>query len=188
MKAWLAIGISCPGRCWSHHLWKCSRDVWIWHSGMWFRNDYCGAELMVLKVFSNLVDPVLHQNFHTISSNISLSAELRMWELSMELLLRDLALLWDPADLQAHWTLKWTWQCCFYANLLTLLPQIEGQAPRHTWSNMGHAMKPKSCFTSFIQHSHHRSSTCKKGCWGKTKWAHGNAMSQKLLYDYFLGC
>lgn len=106
-----------------------------------------------------------------------------------ELLLRDLALLWDPADLQAHWTLKWTWQCFgFYANLLTLLPQIEGQAPRHTWSNMGHAMKPKSCFTSFIQHSHHRSSTCKKGCWGKTKWAHGNAMSQKLLYDYFLGC
>lgn len=53
MTQWLNIGISCPGRWWSHHLWKCSRGIWTWYLG--FRGDYGGAGL-VLKVSSNLSD------------------------------------------------------------------------------------------------------------------------------------
>ena len=26
---------SCPGRWCSHHPWRCSRTVWMWHWGMW---------------------------------------------------------------------------------------------------------------------------------------------------------
>lgn len=83
LKGQLGIGISCPVRCCSHHPWKCLRGVWIWHLGMWFRDGYCGVELMILKVFCNLVDSVLHQNFHTMVSNILVSSEPRTWEVSM---------------------------------------------------------------------------------------------------------
>lgn len=25
-----------PGRWWCHHLWRCSRNIWTWHSVLWF--------------------------------------------------------------------------------------------------------------------------------------------------------
>lgn len=33
LKEWSGIGVSCPRRGWSHPLWKCSRDAWMWHLG-----------------------------------------------------------------------------------------------------------------------------------------------------------
>jgi len=31
---------SCPGRWWSHQPWRCSRNVWTWCWGTWFRENY----------------------------------------------------------------------------------------------------------------------------------------------------
>ena len=28
-------GTGCPGRWWSHHRWRCSRTLWMWHWGTW---------------------------------------------------------------------------------------------------------------------------------------------------------
>ena len=30
-KEWCCSGTGCPGRWWSHHPWRCSRAVWMWH-------------------------------------------------------------------------------------------------------------------------------------------------------------
>mgnify|MGYP001856499587 CR=1 FL=1 len=32
---WWGSGTGCPGRWWSHHPWRCSRTVWMWHWGTW---------------------------------------------------------------------------------------------------------------------------------------------------------
>jgi len=33
---WSGIGTGCPGKCWSHHPWRCSKNTLIWHSRTWF--------------------------------------------------------------------------------------------------------------------------------------------------------
>jgi len=30
------VGTGCPGKWWSHHPWRCSNNVWIWHFRTWF--------------------------------------------------------------------------------------------------------------------------------------------------------
>lgn len=57
-----SLGISWPGKWWSHCLWKHPRGVWMWDLGIWFRGDYGSAAFMggqmILKVSSNLSDSV----------------------------------------------------------------------------------------------------------------------------------
>jgi len=35
LKEWSDIGTGCPGQWWSPHPWKCSKNVWMWHSRTW---------------------------------------------------------------------------------------------------------------------------------------------------------
>jgi len=35
-KALKGIGTGCPGRWWSHHPWRGSKNVYVWHFGAWF--------------------------------------------------------------------------------------------------------------------------------------------------------
>ena len=34
-QEWWGSGTGCPGRWWSHHPWRCSRNVWMWRWGAW---------------------------------------------------------------------------------------------------------------------------------------------------------
>jgi len=36
LKEWSGIGIGCRGRWWSHHPWRCSNNVQMWHFRIWF--------------------------------------------------------------------------------------------------------------------------------------------------------
>jgi len=36
LKEWSGFGTGCPGRWWSHHPWRCSKNVYMWHFGTWF--------------------------------------------------------------------------------------------------------------------------------------------------------
>ena len=36
LKEWSGTGTGCPGRWWSHHPWRCSKNVQMWHLGTWF--------------------------------------------------------------------------------------------------------------------------------------------------------
>jgi len=46
LKEWSDIGTGCPGRWWSHHPWRCSKTVWMWHFRTWF-SRHGGVGLMV---------------------------------------------------------------------------------------------------------------------------------------------
>jgi len=35
LKEWCCSVTGCPGRWWSHHPWRSSRTVWMWHWGTW---------------------------------------------------------------------------------------------------------------------------------------------------------
>ena len=52
----------CPGRWWSHHSWRCSRAVWMWHWGMW-AVGVGGVgwwwDWVILEDFSNLNDSMI---------------------------------------------------------------------------------------------------------------------------------
>jgi len=56
------IGIGCPGKWWSHHAWRCSKNMWMWRFRTWFsRHGGVGitAGLDDLKVFFNLNDSMI---------------------------------------------------------------------------------------------------------------------------------
>ena len=36
LKEWSGTGRGCPGQWWSPHPWKGSKNVWMWHFGIWF--------------------------------------------------------------------------------------------------------------------------------------------------------
>jgi len=36
LKEWSGTGTGCPGRWWGPHPWRCSKNVWMWHFGIWF--------------------------------------------------------------------------------------------------------------------------------------------------------
>ena len=46
LKEWSGIGTGCPGKWWSHHPWRGSKTVWMWHFKTWF-NRYGGDGLTV---------------------------------------------------------------------------------------------------------------------------------------------
>lgn len=57
LREWLSIEESCSGRWWNHHFWKSSRDIWMYHLGIWCRGD---LGLMVdWMACSNLDDSVI---------------------------------------------------------------------------------------------------------------------------------
>jgi len=35
-EVWSGTGMGFPGRCWSHHPWRCSRNISILHCRIWF--------------------------------------------------------------------------------------------------------------------------------------------------------
>lgn len=41
------MGTGCTGKWQSHHRWKCSKDMWIWHLRTWFSGEKGGAGLRV---------------------------------------------------------------------------------------------------------------------------------------------
>lgn len=57
---WSGIGICCSGRWWNHHLWKCSRSMWLWPLRLWFRDNYVMLGWWLEKtLFFNLYDLLL---------------------------------------------------------------------------------------------------------------------------------
>jgi len=46
LKEWSDIGPGCPGKWWSHHPWRCSKNVYMWYFGIWF-SRHGGVGLMV---------------------------------------------------------------------------------------------------------------------------------------------
>jgi len=36
LKELWSTGTGCPGKCWSHHLWSCSKNLYIYHFRTWF--------------------------------------------------------------------------------------------------------------------------------------------------------
>jgi len=36
LKEWSSIGPGCPGNWWTHHPWRCSKNLQTWHFGTWF--------------------------------------------------------------------------------------------------------------------------------------------------------
>ena len=50
LKEWSGIGMGCPGRWWSHHPWKRSRNMEAWHLGTWESEhsvDGLGLDLVI---------------------------------------------------------------------------------------------------------------------------------------------
>jgi len=43
---WSDIGIGCPVKWWSHHPWRCSKHVQMWHFGIYFTR-HGGVGVMV---------------------------------------------------------------------------------------------------------------------------------------------
>ena len=43
---WSSMGTDCPGKWWSHHPWRCSKNVYMWYFGIWF-SRHGGVGLMV---------------------------------------------------------------------------------------------------------------------------------------------
>lgn len=62
VQEWSGIGVSCPGRQWSHCLWKCSRDAcstWGYSSGVIMVVLDWLLDWMIFKVSSNRNVPVI---------------------------------------------------------------------------------------------------------------------------------
>jgi len=59
LKEWSDIGIGCPGRWLSPHPWRCLKNVWIWHFGIWFTR-HGGVRWMVgLDELRGLFQPMI---------------------------------------------------------------------------------------------------------------------------------
>jgi len=61
-KEWWGTGTCCPGRWWSHHPWRYSRSMEIWHWGTWLvgmMGMSWWLDWMILEVFSNRNESVI---------------------------------------------------------------------------------------------------------------------------------
>jgi len=58
LKEFWSIGTGCPGKWWSPHPWRCSKNMQVWHFGTWF-GRLGVAGLMISEVFSNLNDSII---------------------------------------------------------------------------------------------------------------------------------
>lgn len=47
-KGWPGIGRGCPEKWCNHHLWKCSKNMWLQHLGAWFSGEHSGVRLTVV--------------------------------------------------------------------------------------------------------------------------------------------
>lgn len=73
LEEWLSIGTGCPGRCWSHHLWKHSKNDWMWHLVLWLSWWWCSVRgwTLILEVLSYLNDSmILSGGFHHTSISL----------------------------------------------------------------------------------------------------------------------
>jgi len=43
LREWSGTGPGCPGQWWSHHPWRGSKTVWMWHLGTWFSRPVWGC-------------------------------------------------------------------------------------------------------------------------------------------------
>ena len=52
-------GTGCPGRWWSHHPWRCSRNTEMWHWETWAVGVGWCLDLVILEISSNLYDSMI---------------------------------------------------------------------------------------------------------------------------------
>lgn len=79
-REWLNIGTSCPGKCWNHCPWNCSRNLEMWYWGTWV-NRHGGVGLTVgLDYFSGFFQTLW---FHMLSGLWPLPVEGKNGDLGM---------------------------------------------------------------------------------------------------------
>jgi len=67
-QEWWCTGTGCPGRWWSHHPWRCSRNIEVWYWGMWWRwvevgLDDLGGHRIIDSVRLDKTSKVIQSNY-----------------------------------------------------------------------------------------------------------------------------
>ena len=59
LTEWSDVGTGCPGRWWSPRPWRGSKNVWLWHFGIWFSRHGAVGLTVGLDDLRGLFHPVI---------------------------------------------------------------------------------------------------------------------------------